>query len=240
MRCAAGAVCCLVLLGSGCGAPPVATVDRPPGPVVSCAGVAPSFPLGLLAGVPTDLAAGDPADRTLLAALQEGETFGGGGGPLPVTDWFRVAARDGSAAWVRSADRRTVVAAVEFVREGGAWRYRRSAPAGCALRLDEPGVEIPPVRSAAVSGSAVELYADSGSCTGDRPALEGVQVDETDRAVTVVVRLRPAPLPPGTTACGGVGFTVPVRVALERPLGGRALVDGSSYPAVEVVVHPPR
>ncbi|HWH00711.1 MAG TPA: hypothetical protein VNV66_15660 [Pilimelia sp.] len=69
---------------------------------------------------------GDDADRALLAELQDGQTFGAGEGRLPTTDWFRVVSRDDYAAWVRSADQRTVVASVEFELDGRDWQYLRS------------------------------------------------------------------------------------------------------------------
>jgi hypothetical protein len=184
----------LTLTACGQSASNVAVIDQAAGPVVSCGGAEAAFPVGLLTGSPTDLAIGDDADRALLAELQDEQTFGAGEDPLPVTEWFRVVSRDDFAAWVRSPDKRTVVASVEFGREGGDWQYVRSAPAGCPLRLFEPGVEFAPVSSATVRGAAVELQASSGSCVGgDGPTLDRVQVTETDTSVAVVVRLRPEP-----------------------------------------------
>jgi hypothetical protein len=231
------AVPLLVLaLATGCGqASEVAVVEQAAGPVVSCSGPGAAFPVGLLTGAPTDLIAGDKADRALLAELQDEQTFGAGEDPLPVTDWFRVVSRDDFAAWVRSPDKETVVASVEFGREGGDWQYVRSAPAGCPLRLFEPGVEFAPVSSATVQGAAVELQASSGSCVGgDGPTLDRVQVTETDTSVAVVVRLRPERASGGSEACAGVGIAVPVQVDLKQPLGDRVLLDGSEIPAVQI------
>ena len=91
------AVPLLVLaLVTGCGqaASEVAMVEQAAGPVVSCGGPDAAFPVGLLTGAPTNLTAGDEADRALLAELQDEQTFGAGIDPLPVTDWFRVVSRD--------------------------------------------------------------------------------------------------------------------------------------------------
>lgn len=228
----------VLALATGCGqaASEVAVVEQAAGPVVSCNGPDAAFPVGLLAGAPTDLAAGDEADGALLAELQDEQTFGGGEDPLPVTDWFRVVSRDEFAAWVRSPDMQTVVASVEFSRGGGDWQYLRSAPAGCPLRLFEPGVEFAPVSSATVQGAAVELQAESGSCVGgDGPTLDRVQVTETDTSVAVVVRLRPEASAAGDDVCAGVGFGLPVQVELQQPLGDRLLLDGSEIPAVQIM-----
>lgn len=222
----------------------VATVDEAAGPQVSCGGGEAAFPVGLLSGPATDLATGDQADRALLAELKDAQTFGAGEDPLPVTGWFRVVSRDDYASWVRSEDRRTVLASVDFAHEAGDWRYLSSFPAGCPLRLVESGVEFARVGSADVRGAAVELRADGGSCGGAGPTLDRVEVAETAATVTVVVRLRPEPAREESTGqsspiqppleCAGVGVVVPVPVELKQPLGSRILLDGSEVPAVEI------
>ena len=230
----------VLTLMTGCGqaASEVAVVEQVAGPVVSCSGPDAAFPVGLLNGAPADLTAGDEADRALLAELQDEQTFGAGEAPLPVTDWFRVVSRDDFAAWVRSPDKQTVDASVEFGRDGGDWQHLRSWPAGCSLRLFEPGVECAPVLSATVQGAFVELQASSDSCLGgDGPTLERVQITETDTSVTVVVRLRPEPASGESELCGGVGISVPASVQLQQPLGDRVLLDASEIPAVQIMTN---
>lgn len=181
------------------------------------------------------MAMGDGADRALLAELEDEQTFGAGEGKLPVTGWFRVVSRDDFASWVRSEDRRKVLAAVDFERDGGSWQYLRSSPAGCPLRLVEPGVEFAPVGFATVGGDEVELQAEAGSCGGRGPAVERVEVDETATSVTVVVRLRPEQRD-RDEPCAGVGVAIPAKVELEQPLGRRSLLDGSEVPAAPIRV----
>ena len=203
------------------------------GPTVACNSPEAAFRVGLLSGRPTDLSAGDEADRALLRELQDDRDFGAGEGRLPVTDWFRVVSRDDYAAWVRSPDRQTAVASVEFGRQGGTWSYLRSAPAGCPLRLTEPGAEFAPVQEAKVTGSTLDLLAASGTCGAGSRRVERVEVAETDTAVTVIVRLQPESRPEGVF-CAGTGVSVPARVDLKQALGARILLDGSEVPAVRV------
>lgn len=227
-------MCALSLLVTGCG-PQASEVAQASGPQVSCGDAEAGFPVGLLSGPQTDLATGDDADRALLAELEDTQSFGAGEGQLPVTDWFRVVSRDDFASWVRSEDRRVVLAAVDFGRQAGAWTYLRSSPAGCSLRRVESGVTFASVGFATVRGADVELSVGDSSCGAPGPTVDRVEVNETAESVTVVVRLRPRPSPPEGQSCFGVGEVFPVPIELERPLGSRTLLDGSEVPAAKIM-----
>ena len=54
--------------------------------------------------------------------------------------------------------------------------------------------------------------------------LVRIDVDETDDAVTLTVKMRPAPN--GDEDCFGVGTDFERQVHLTDPVGGRALIDG--------------
>lgn len=229
----AAVLCGLSLFVTACG-PKASEVAQVAGPQVSCGDADTAFPVGLLTGPQTDLATGDDADRALLAELEDTQTFGAGEGQLPVTDWFRVVSRSDFASWVRSEDRRAVLASVDFGQKAGVWSYLRSSPAGCALRRVESGATFASVGFATVRGADVELSAEAGSCGGSGPTLDRVEVEETAQSVTVVVRLRPRPAPPEGQSCLGVGEVLPVPIKLERPLGSRTLLDGSQVPAAKI------
>lgn len=120
---------------------------------------------------------------------------------------------------------------VTFSRERG--QLRASAWGGCDaspyLPLDLMWVEVRPDGQPDPSATTIPLQLTERECTGARDPsehLEEPHVVETSTSVTIYWTSRRLP---GSATCPG-NPTVERTITLQEPLGGRELLDGSSYP----------
>jgi hypothetical protein len=253
---AAGLACALALAGCADGSPrvsaqPAATAAAPtpapspspsgpatqpapsptpgesgPPPTVACKGTDVTFPSAVL-GPTFELLPLTPAGRALAAYLGTAAASELG---LPGDGWRRASAAmtrttfvaPAGGAWAFATMAEQADGSWEF-DEGGTCELEATAPAGLGFaswRLDPSG---PGADATRLSISAQEEACASGKAPGVR-ALAPI-VDETDTTVTIALLVRRLE----SADCQGNPW-YPVDVTLSRPLGGRTLLDGSSYP----------
>lgn len=203
-----------------------------PDPDVQCMGSQGFRPV-VLTRLHRDLAAGDPADRALFAALSSGDGFGGSQ-PFPAGGWFRIVDSPELAEWLHEQSPGRVDARVSFRRDGGGWRYAGSALGGpCVPSRVQYAGDDSSLDSAEAMGTTVLLVISHGTCG---PGLAPTDVVETGRTVTLTVHsltATPEALP-DETLCAGVQRTLTVPVGLRAPLGSRTVLDGRYFPAQPV------
>jgi len=117
----------------------------------------------------------------------------------------------------------------------GAWMPTNSS--FCAMRFDlgglgEAGVALDPAHPFDPASDELHLLVTEQACANGEPAdgrVRTVFVDEQRSQVLLTVAVEPL----GTASCPGNPPTEHV-VRLEAPLGDRAVLDGSRYPALEL------
>ena len=195
---------------------------------LACRGTAVAFRAAALGSLP-ELLPLSPEGRALAAyaGTDAGRELG-----LPRDGWFRVSAAPTGITFIAPSGGGWAFATIGKQADG-AWDLDEGGPCELAARTPaslgfapwrlEPAGR-PAADSTRLSISAREEACADGRAPGGR--LLAPVVDETATTVTVtllVVRLPSADCP------GNPRF--PVEVALSRPVGSRALLDGSSYPA---------
>lgn len=95
-------------------------------------------------------------------------------------------------------------------------------------------LETRPVRwqiSGRPRGETVRVWVDPGWCGGaPEPKIGHVEVTETDQRVSILVVVADVEEAAVEGDCAAIGLRLTRTVHLERPLGGREIVDASSNP----------
>lgn len=206
---------------------------------VSCGAVAPSFPLALLDQDGDVHPGNDEPAAILLATLRETEGLDEGE-RLPSTGWIRAVQTEDIVLFV-APGRATPWSMVKVQRRDGIWGFDASGqcrlqpelPAGLVLAVFRlaPSAEIGP------DATTVELLVTETACNSGEDARGRIRVlDIIPAAETVTVLLGVVPRP-GDHACPSNPET-PFTLELPEPLGGRALLDGSSVPARDATTCP--
>jgi hypothetical protein len=108
----------------------------------------------------------------------------------------------------------------------------------CRIELSAPGwgnarFALDPVHKPDPESATLRVLATEVSCAGGRSPdgrdVRAVVLDETDEWVSIVILVEPAS--GGQTCPGNPSF--PFEVQLPSPLGDRAVLDASVYPAIE-------
>jgi hypothetical protein len=149
------------------------------------------------------------------------------------------------ASWVSSVVTPVVIAATLFASAApaSAWEYvvgppRESVVPWVFQSGDKPGAEGP---------RTVKVWLNTGYCSGEEPPVTGpatvVELPlsaEHPRPTAIIttrqIRLAPSEVSgevkPGEVAgaCADLGYSMPKRIKLKRPVAGMVFLDGSSSP----------
>lgn len=231
----------LALIASGCGpsATPSPNQDAPALDRVTCGRDLPSFPRAVL-NQPGGMGPGEDQPAAILhATLRESAGLSPGEG-LPREGWIRVAETDDVVLFVAPSEGTTWSMVKVEVRDGiwgtdsyGQCHLQPELPAGVNLAVFRvaPDVALTP-ESTEVEVLVTELPCNSGQDARGR--IRPFRITPAADSVTVTFSVVPRP---GNHDCQGNPET-PFTLTLPEPLGGRALLDGSSVPPRDATVCP--
>ena len=139
----------------------------------------------------------------------------------------------------------TVIAAALLVSGASAWAWeyvvgppRDSVVPWVFHSQDKPGADGP---------RTLTVWLNTGTCAGEKPPVAGpatvneLPVSAANPRPTAIItthQIEPAPIEvkgevkPGEVAgaCAGLGYSMPKRIKLKRPVAGMILLDGSYSP----------